>query len=141
MEGDRASSDTGYEKTGSIEMLDTSHRKVLYEIELFGIGPETFSMQKSEANKGETKTCKFEAYVSKFKPMANLAFSPLARAFFKFGRIVLKPDIFAKATMHSSCFALVNSVVMTSPWHASSSFVSSRTRSTFIFPPSCIWLN
>jgi hypothetical protein len=66
-EGETAGPDASYEKNGSIEILDSSHKKTVYEIELYNMGPETFSIQKSEANKAETKLCKFEAYITSVK--------------------------------------------------------------------------
>ncbi len=72
-EGSEAATDAVYEKNGSIELLDPSHSKTVYEIELFNIGPENFTIMKSEANKAETKICKFDAYITSVKPLKGVS--------------------------------------------------------------------
>jgi hypothetical protein len=57
----------GYEATGSIEFLDPSRTKTLYTINLDGVGPEQFSISKTEASSTNTKTCKFDLYVKQMK--------------------------------------------------------------------------
>ncbi len=61
----------GYETSGSIEYLDPTLKKVLYTIDLFGIGLEKFSIPKSEANAAGTKMAKFDFYITDVKCKAN----------------------------------------------------------------------
>ena len=66
---EEGTSDAGYERNGSIEILDQTRSKTIYEIELFNMGPEAFTLPRSEANKDEVKYCKFDAYISTVKPI------------------------------------------------------------------------
>ena len=70
LDEERASASSGLDdkKHGSIEILDTSHGKTVYEIELFDLSPKEFSIVTSEAKKPKTKLCKFEAHITTAKP-------------------------------------------------------------------------
>ena len=61
----------GYETSGSIEYLDPTLKKVLYTVEMFGIGMEKFSIPKSEANAAGTKMAKFDFYITKVNCKSN----------------------------------------------------------------------
>lgn len=62
---------SGYETSGSIEYLDHTMTKVLYTLEMFGIGMESFSIAKSEANAEGSKMAKFDFYVTECKVKSN----------------------------------------------------------------------
>lgn len=61
IEGQR---ETDFETTGAIEFLSPDRKKVLGEINLYGVGIKGFSMGKSEANSDQVKRCSFDLYVS-----------------------------------------------------------------------------
>ncbi len=58
---------SGYETTGAIEYLDHTLTKVLYTVSMSGIGMESFSIPKSEANADGSKLAKFDFYVTEAK--------------------------------------------------------------------------
>lgn len=57
----------GYLINGSVEFLDTSHTKTLYEIDLYGIGPESFEIVKGDSNGDSIKTAKFDCCITSMK--------------------------------------------------------------------------
>jgi hypothetical protein len=61
----------GYETSVSIEYLDATFKKTLYEVELYGVGMEKFSIPKSEANAAAVKMGKFDFYVTSSKVKTN----------------------------------------------------------------------
>ena len=61
----------GYETSGSIEYLDATLKKVLYTVDLYGIGMEKFTIPKSEANAAGNKLAKFDFYVTDVKVKSN----------------------------------------------------------------------
>ncbi len=61
----------GYETSVSIEYLDGPLKETLYEVELFGVGMEKFSIPKSEANAAGTKMAKFDFYITSMKVKSN----------------------------------------------------------------------
>lgn len=63
----RGAASSYYERTGSLEYLDPSHKKVVYAIDFFGIGVESVSVLKSEANQAATKMVKFDCYITTAK--------------------------------------------------------------------------
>ena len=56
-----------FETTGSLEFLDPTHRKTVYEITFDGVGLEGASVLKSEANQAQTKMVKFDCYITTAK--------------------------------------------------------------------------
>lgn len=66
-----AKSSGGYETSCSIEFLDPKLKTILYEIELFGVGMEKFSIPKSEVNAVAVKMAKFDFYVTSVKVKSN----------------------------------------------------------------------
>ncbi|HVK74403.1 MAG TPA: hypothetical protein VM734_13825 [Kofleriaceae bacterium] len=71
--GEQGSTDNDYELDGSLEFLDQSRSKTIYEIEFGEVGPEKMTILKSEANKNDTMKVKFEAYISRVKPAKDMA--------------------------------------------------------------------
>jgi len=61
----------GYLINGSIEFLDTKHEKTLYEIDLYGIGPEAFEIVKGDANADSIKTGKFDCFITSMKVFSS----------------------------------------------------------------------
>jgi hypothetical protein len=57
----------GFETVGSLEFLDPTHSKTVYEIEFDGVGIEAASILKSEANQAGTKMIKFDCYITSAK--------------------------------------------------------------------------
>ncbi|MEZ4401623.1 MAG: hypothetical protein R3B06_16475 [Kofleriaceae bacterium] len=55
---------SGYEATGSLEFLDPTRTKTLYEIRLEGVGPEQMGFVKSEGGANTMKSCKFDCYLT-----------------------------------------------------------------------------
>jgi hypothetical protein len=56
-----------YETTGSLEFLDPTHSKTVYEIDFDGVGLEGASILKAEANQNGTKMIKFDCYITNLK--------------------------------------------------------------------------
>lgn len=56
-----------YETTGSLEFLDGSRRKTVYEIEFSGVGLEQVTLVKNDANQDATKLLKFDCYITGIK--------------------------------------------------------------------------
>jgi phage tail-like protein len=59
--------ETVFETEGVIEFLSPDRKKVLGEINLYGVGIKSFQMPKSEANSDQIKRCTFDLYVSHFE--------------------------------------------------------------------------
>ena len=56
-----------YEASGSIEYLDPSCTKTLYEVSLMGVTPENFTITKTEGSSSNFKMCKFDLYCTQIK--------------------------------------------------------------------------
>jgi hypothetical protein len=62
------------ETTGSIEFLDNSRTKVLFRIDLSGVGIQSFNLPKSEANQDAIKRCAIELYVTEMQIGGDVRF-------------------------------------------------------------------
>lgn len=56
-----------YETTGSLEFLDPTRKETVYEISFDGVGLESCSILKAEANQASTKMVKFDCYITSLK--------------------------------------------------------------------------
>lgn len=66
-EGSKADGASGYEATGSLELISPNAQKVLYTISFEGVGPEQISIVKSEGGSATAKTLKVDMYVTKLR--------------------------------------------------------------------------
>lgn len=64
---ERTASDAHFERTGCLEFLDPTRKNVVYAIDFYGIGVESASVLKSEANQAATKMVKFDCYITTAK--------------------------------------------------------------------------
>ena len=67
LEGTKADGASGYEATGSVEVLAPHDNKILYTISLEGVGPEQIASVKSAGGSATAKTLKVDMYVTKLK--------------------------------------------------------------------------